>query len=255
MDPSALLAIVFGFGFILVGNALEGGHLSTLLQPTAALIVLGGTTCATWLSSTPDELRALRRLLVRVLRPGLADRRRTSADLLRVSGVVRRDGMLAAEALLPELADDMLRRGLQLLVDGTPPPDVRAMLELEAEVEELRARAGAKLLESAGGYAPTIGILGAVLGLIHVMRNMTDAEALGAGIAVAFVATLYGVGFANLVLLPLGARLKKIVAAEAEDRAMVILGIAAVVAGANARQIGERLAPFAEPDAAAAEAA
>ncbi|MFN7142298.1 MAG: motility-associated protein, partial [Myxococcota bacterium] len=145
MDPSALLALVFGIGFILVGNALEGGHLSTLLQPTAALIVLGGTTCATWLSSTPDELRALRRLLHRVLRPGLADRGRTSADLLRVSAIVRRDGMLAAEAVLPELADDLLRRGLQLLVDGTPPADARAMLELEAEVEEQRARAGARL--------------------------------------------------------------------------------------------------------------
>lgn len=253
MDFTGLFAIVLSLVCILGGNALEGGHLSSLTQPTAALIVIGGTLGATWLSATPTEVRTLMRLMRRVVMPGLADRARTTEDLLRVAGVVRREGMLAIEGQLASVEDVTLRRGLQMLVDGNAGEDVRMLLELEADLEEHHAIAAAKLLETAGGYSPTIGILGAVLGLIHVMQNLSDPTKLGTGIAVAFVATIYGVGFANLIFLPLGGRLKKIVQAEGEDRAMVIAGLAAVVAGANARQIGERLAPYnGHPDAQAA---
>lgn len=244
MDITGILALVLSIVCILGGNALEGGHLSSLVQPTAAVIVLGGTVGATWLAATPAEVRTLMRLMKRIVYPGLANRTRTMEDLLRVAGVVRREGMLAVEGQLASVEDETLRRGLQMLVDGNAGDDVRAMLEVEADLDEHHATQAAKLLETAGGFSPTIGILGAVLGLIHVMQNLTDPSKLGTGIAVAFVATIYGVGFANLLFLPLGTRLKKIVQMEGEDRAMVLTGLAAVVAGANARQIGERMAPY-----------
>jgi chemotaxis protein MotA len=155
--------------------------------------------------------------------------------------------MLAVEAQLPGVKDEMLRRGLQMLVDGNEGEEMRTALETETDIREHHGISAAKLFETAGGYSPTIGILGAVLGLIHVMQNLSDPSKLGAGIAVAFVATIYGVGIANLLFLPLGARLKKIVTAEAEDHAMIVTGLVGIAAGANARQVGEMLAPWCPP--------
>ncbi len=244
MDITVILSLVLSFGMIIGGNWLEGGHFSSLVQPTAAMIVMGGTFGATWLGATPAEMRRLKSLLPRALRPGLADRPALLDEMLKIAAVVRRDGMLAAEGHLGGISDPMLRRGLQMLVDGNAAEEVRDALETEADMHAHHGTSAAKLLENAGGYAPTIGILGAVLGLIHVMRNLTDPSKLGSGIAVAFVATIYGVGFANLVFLPLGAKLKKIVAMEAEDRAMIMAGLTAIAAGSNARQIADLLVPW-----------
>lgn len=245
MDPTGIIALAVGIGLILLGNHIEGGHIDALIQPTAALIVLGGTLGATWLAATPAEVKLMLKITPRIVRPGLADRKKTSADLLAIANVVRRDGMLAAEGQLASIGDPMLRRGLQMLVDGTSFEEVRTVLETEIDLEEHHGSAAAKLYETAGGYAPTIGILGAVLGLIHVMQNLSDPSKLGAGIAIAFVATIYGVGFANLVFLPMGARLKKILQAEAEDRTMIVAGLGGIAAGVNARQLAEILAPYA----------
>ncbi len=244
MDISAILAIALGFGAILVGNAMEGGHLSSLVQPTAAFIVFGGTLGAVWLGATPHELRLLRGLMPRILRPNTADRAVLLDQMLKIAAVVRRDGMLAAEAQLANINDALLRRGLQMLVDGTAAEEVQDALDIQVELEAHHATSAAKLWDSAGGYAPTIGILGAVLGLIHVMQNLTDPSALGAGIAVAFVATIYGVGSANLLFLPIGGRLKKIIGTDQEDRAMIMAGLGAIAAGSNARQITELLSPW-----------
>lgn len=245
MDYTAILALASGVGFILFGNYLEGGHIDSLIQPTAALIVLGGTLGATWLAATPAEVKLLFKLLPRLVKPGLADRKKTAEDLLKIANVVRRDGMLAAEGQLASINDPLLRRGLQMLVDGTTIEEVRNIIETEIDLTEHHGSAAAKLFETAGGFAPTIGILGAVLGLIHVMQNLSDPTKLGAGIAVAFVATIYGVGFANMVFLPIGARLKKILQAEAEDRGMVLAGLGGIAAGVNGRQLSEILAPYA----------
>jgi chemotaxis protein MotA len=244
MDLTAIFAICLSMGMILGGNALEGGHLSSLMQPTAAMIVFGGTIGATWLGATTAEVKGLFKLMKRIIRPGLADRAKLLEDILRITTIVRRDGMLAVESQLTTVQDPTLRKALQMLVDGNAGEDVKNILEMEMDMLEHHGNASAKLLESAGGYAPTVGILGAVLGLIHVMQNLSDPSKLGTGIAVAFVATIYGVGIANLLFLPLGGRLKKIVGGDTEDRAMVVAGINGIVAGANARQIGEILAPF-----------
>ncbi len=244
MDLTAVFALCLSFGLILGGNAVEGGHISSLIQPTAGMIVFGGTIGATWLGATPQEVKGLASLMRRIILPGRADRVRMQQDILRITTIVRRDGMLAVEAQLPSLVDPTLRKALQMLVDGSSGDHVKHMLELEMDMEEHHGNASAKLLESAGGYSPTIGILGAVLGLIHVMQNLSDPSKLGSGIAVAFVATIYGVGVANLVFLPLGARLKKIVGGDTEDREMLLVGISGIVAGANSRQMTEMLAPF-----------
>ena len=246
MDPSPILALCVGFGLILFGNMLEGGHISSLIQPTAGLIVLGGTLGATWLASTNDEIKLLAKLLRQVFRPPAARRRQLIDEMVKVSTVVRREGMLAVEGLIEEIENDFLKRGLRMLVDGASAEDVKRVLEPEIDINEHHGTCAGKVLESAGGFSPTIGILGAVLGLIHVMQNLSDPSKLGAGIAVAFVATIYGVGFANLLFLPLGSRIKKIVAIEAETQQMVLAGVLGIAAGVNARQIEEMLAVYAE---------
>lgn len=245
MDPSPILAILFSLGAILGGNILEGGHTASLIAPTAFLIVIGGSIGATWLASTNEEIKHCAKLSKRALLPGHSNRAKLLEDMVKVSNVARREGMLAVENLLGEVEDDFLKRGLRMLVDGSSGDDVRRVLEPEVELEEHHGTAAAKVWETAGGYCPTVGILGAVLGLIHVMNNLDKPEQLGGGIAVAFIGTVYGVGFANLLFMPLGNRLKKIVAHDAETRNMVMLGVAGIAAGVNARQIEEMLSPFA----------
>lgn len=244
MTPSPILALITGIGMILLGNYLEGGHIDSLIQPTAALIVLGGTAGATWLASTDDEIKLLVKLLPRVVKPGLPDRKQLLEQLLKVAGVVRRDGVLAVEAMLPEIQDEFLKRGLRVMVDGYSAQDLRKLMELDMELTEHHGNSSAKILESAGGYCPTVGILGAVLGLIHVMNNLDDPSALGPGIAVAFVATIYGVGASNLIFLPLGARIKKIIGGEVEAKNMVLTGLEVIANGSNPRQVEEMVTAF-----------
>ncbi len=244
MTPSPILALLFGFGSILLGNYMEGGHMGALIQPTAGMIVLGGTIGATWLASTDEEIKHLARLLPRVVSPRHPDRKKILEQLLEVSAVVRRDGLLAVEALLPKIEDESLRRGLRVLVDGYSPTDLQKLLELEMDLIEHHGNGAGKVFETAGGFAPTIGILGAVLGLIHVMSNLSNPDALGSGIAVAFVATIYGVGAANLLFLPLGSRMKKIIAVDVEARSMVLTGLEVIASGSNPRQVEEMLTPY-----------
>jgi chemotaxis protein MotA len=244
MSLSPILAIVTAFGLILVGNALEGGHISSLMQGTAALIVFGGTIGATWLASTDEELKNLFRLAPRVFAPRLPDRRKLLDTMLNVASVARREGILAVEGMLGDIDNEFLKRGLRVLIDGYSPADVERLLELDMDITEHHGNAAGKVLETAGGFCPTIGILGAVLGLIHVMSNLSDPSKLGSGIATAFVATIYGVGAANILFLPLGNRIKKLVAAEIEVKNMVVQGLNVIANGANPRQLEELLTPF-----------
>ncbi|MEZ4235205.1 MAG: flagellar motor protein [Myxococcota bacterium] len=244
MTPSPIIALVVAFGSILLGNYLEGGHIDSLIQPTAALIVLGGTIGATWLASTDDEVKHMIKLMPRVVRPGQPDRGKLLETMMNVASVARRDGILAVESMLPDIPDPFLQRGLRVLIDGYNLTDLQKLMELDMDVTEHHGNAAGKVLETAGGFCPTVGILGAVLGLIHVMSNLSDPSKLGTGIAVAFVATIYGVGAANLVFLPLGNRIKKIIAADIEVKAMVLSGLEVIASGANPRQLEEMLTPY-----------
>jgi chemotaxis protein MotA len=241
MDILTLLGLLIGIGGILAGNALEGGHLSSILQLTAFLIVVGGTTGAILVHTPLDTFLYALKSVVKVFVPPKRDGRGTIEKIVNWSQIARKEGLLGLEPLVEAESDPYTRKALQLLVDGTEPETLRAILEVELEAREARDMAAAKVFEGMGGYSPTIGIIGAVLGLIHVMENLSDPSKLGAGIAVAFVATIYGVGLANLILIPIGNKLKAHAQRETQLRAMIIEGLVSISHGENPRHIESKL--------------
>ena len=241
MDTISLIGLALGLAAILGGQWLEGGHLASLLQPTAFVIVMGGTFGAVMLQSPFATFMQGMTMAKWVFAPPVVARRELIGHIVDWSHTARREGLLALEGHLGELDDPFLRKGLQLLVDGAEPERVREVLEVEIATREDQLRRAARVWESAGGYAPTIGILGAVMGLIHVMENLTDPAKLGAGIAVAFVATIYGVGFANLIFLPIAKKLQAHVARLTLAREMYVDGLIGIANGDNPRIIESRL--------------
>lgn len=244
MDILSIVGLTVAIGSILLGQLLEGGHLSSILQPTAFLIVIGGTTGAAMLQYPLAVFVRSLRMLPWILRPPLLDVQGAIRLVLRCSDTARRNGLLALESMLDEVGDPFVRRGLQMLVDGTDPAKIRASMEQEIDAIEHRDGQAAKVMESAGGYAPTVGILGAVLGLIHVMENLADPGKLGEGIAVAFVATVYGVGSANLFFLPAANKIKGIVAERARLQELIVDGLVGIAEGENPRVIEGRLQSY-----------
>lgn len=246
MERASIIGLLLGFGAIIGGNMLEGGKLASILQPTAALIVFGGTAGATFLSFPfRDILKALRALRS-VMFVKSSDPALLIMDLVRYSSLARRNGLIAMEAELPKLNDPFLKKALKLAVDGMLPKAlVETMQQDNATFEDERRRI-AKVFDTAGGFAPTIGILGAVLGLIHVMENLSDPSKLGSGIAVAFVATIYGVGSANLILLPIARKLTNQLDRELAVREMIIEGVVGIQSGLNPHYLEEKLKVYLE---------
>lgn len=233
----ALIAIVGG-------QLLEGGNVGSLLQLTAFVIVIGGTAGAVMLQcALPVFLRGMR-MAKWAFVPPLLDGEALIQEVAAWSNTARRGGLLALEPAIEDLSDPFAKRGLQMLIDGAEPDALREALQVEVDAYEDQQRQAAKVWEAAGGYAPTIGILGAVLGLIHVMENLSDPSKLGAGIAVAFVATVYGVGSANLIFLPIANKLKNIIGREIMLREMLIEGLISVANGENPRLIQRKLQGF-----------
>jgi chemotaxis protein MotA len=246
MDVLSLLGLLVGIGAILGGNLLEGGHLSSLVNGPALIIVFGGTLGAAMLQSPmPVFLRALK-IAAWVVRPPSHDLPGTIQKIVNWSQVARREGLLGLEGLTESEPDAFARKGLQLLVDGNEPETIRNTLEVELAAREQRDLASAKVFEAMGGYSPTIGIIGAVLGLIHVMGNLADPSKLGSGIATAFVATVYGVGLANVVFLPVGNKLKGVVQGQSQYREMLVEGILGIAEGENPMNIELRLRGYLE---------
>lgn len=241
LEYATALGVPAGLGIVLLAQLLEGAPARSLWQPTAALVVFGGTLAAT-LISYPAALvrRTLGAVRDAFIRPPVPTET-VLATLLRYAQIVRRKGMIALEAEIERADDPFLRTALVLAVDGTSPKNARQILEIESDARREHAEAPADVLETAAGYAPTLGILGAVLGLIHVMQSLSEPSKLGSGIAVAFVATVYGVGSANLVLLPLATKLRGRARQSAIDREIIIEGMAAVQEGVNPRVIEQKL--------------
>ena len=245
MDVISLLGLAVGLASILLGQALEGGHIGSLFQPTALLIVMGGTAGAVMLQCTPAQFMLGLRRLPRVFLPPRHDLHQQLADLVSWSQIARKNGILSMEEFARAQEDNpFLQKGLQLLADGVDPVTLRHALELDINSLEQRERFAARVWESAGGYAPTLGILGAVLGLIHVMENLAEPSKLGGGIAVAFVATVYGVGLANLVFLPVSKKLLALVARQVRMREMMLDGMLGIANGDNPRIIESRLQAY-----------
>ncbi|HQU15064.1 MAG: flagellar motor protein [Chromatiales bacterium 21-64-14] len=241
MDLLSIIGIVLALGSILGGNLMEGGHIASLLQLTAFIVVGGGTTGAAMLQTPlPTFVRALKMVIWVFLPPRQAPQA-TIEKIVGWSNIARKEGLLGLESMAETEEDLFARKGLQLLVDGSEPDAIRGILEVELGAKEHTSLQAAKVYEAMGGYSPTVGIIGAVMGLIHVMQNLADPSKLGEGIAVAFVATIYGVGMANLFLLPIANKLKSLVQKEAQFREMVIEGIIAIAEGENPRNIETKL--------------
>ena len=244
MDKLSLAGLALAVVAILGGQLLEGGNLGSLVQLAAFLIVIGGTLAAVMVQSPMSVFLEGVRLAKWVVVPPAFDADRIIAQVGQWASEARRDGMLALENQLPGVDDPYTRNGLQMLVDGFEPERIREALEVETVAWEERHRAAAKVWEAAGGYAPTVGILGAVLGLIHVMENLSDPNKLGGGIAVAFVATVYGVGSANLLFLPIAQKLKTLIARQVRRREIVADGLLGIANGENPKLIEARLAGY-----------
>jgi len=210
MDKATWLGLSIGFGCIILGNLVEGGHMGSLMQFTAFVIVTGGTLGAVMVSHSSTHLK----MGLHMLRTAFYDEKnleihKAAQNIVELARIARKETLLSLGPVLPRVSSDFVRSVVQHLIEGLKPEQIRSIVEAEVETEEELLLAGAKIWTDAGGYSPTIGIIGAVLGLIHVMGNLSDTSKLGAGIAVAFVATVYGVSFANLFFLPIGSKLKK----------------------------------------------
>ena len=252
MDVTTLGGIGLAIAGILGGQAIEGGHVGSILQLTAFIIVFGGTIGATMVAyPLKDFTHGLQ--LARDAFKNVPDQTDALiAQMVELANVARRDGVLALEGKLAEISDPFLQTALGFLVDGVDARVVRESLSAKIEAYQEEEQVGAKVFESAGGFAPTIGILGAVLGLIHVMENLADPTKLGSGIATAFVATVYGVGSANVIFLPISTKLKRKLAKERERQTLIAEGILSIQEGLNPRVLEAKLRAVAGHEAAEA---
>lgn len=244
MDPMTLVGMVVGIAFIVVGQVIEGGHPGGLIQLTAAFIVYGGCLGAMLAEfPLPKFIEGVKGAMS-VFKKSPEHGVHYIEKIVEFAGIVRKQGILALEPKLQEIEDPFFKKGMQLLIDGTEPRVMREILETDLAYHEEHADLGPKLFESAGGYLPTFGIIGAVIGLIHVMENLDDPSGVGAGIAVAFVATVYGLMGANLVLLPISKKARLLTSLHGIDSSIVIEGLMSISAGENPRLIQEKLVGF-----------
>lgn len=245
MDSLSILGFLVAIFAIVLGQSLDGGHLEALLNVPALIIVLGGTCGAVMLETPNLILKRAIKLSQWVLIPPKVSFKKAINEVVYWSTVSRKEGFLGLENVLIDTSiHPFAKKALQLIVDGSDPKMIRDILTVELENKESQDLQAANVFESMGGYAPTIGILGAVLGLIHVLGNLAEPNLLGPGIAVAFVATIYGVGFANLLFIPVSKKIKNLILAESLYRELIIEGAASICDGENPRVIEMKLKGF-----------
>lgn len=245
MDILSVVGICIALFAVVGGNYIEGGTLEALLNLPAALIVLGGTLGAIILQHSPKVLLNAARQLSWIISPPAPDFEAGIASVVEWSNRARKEGLLGLEASAEDEPDLFARKGLQLLVDGSEPDIIRSVLELELDNFEKLEMDAARVYDAMGGYAPTLGILGAVLGLVHVMQNLEDPSKLGPGIATAFVATIYGVAISNLLFFPIAAKLKALIGSRIQYREMLLEGLVSIADGENPRTIEMKLQSYA----------
>jgi chemotaxis protein MotA len=241
VDFASLIGLALALAGLVVGHTLDGGRFASLIQPAAFAIVVVGTFGAVLLQSEARSFRRGMHMLRWVFFPPKSRRQPLAREIALWSHTARRDGLLSLEQYM-STKDLFVQKGLRLVVDGITPDKIRGLLETEVTAIEFAERQAARIWESAAGYAPTIGILGAVLGLIHVMENLSDPSRLGSGIAVAFVSTVYGVGLANLFFLPVGNKLKAIVSDRVAQYEILTEVFHDLASGNHTRVVEERVA-------------
>lgn len=245
MNKISILGLVIGFGAVLLGNIFEGGHTASLIQGSAFFIVMGGTLGAVLISHDSSSVR----LSLKMLRYVFGSKRNGQSykgRILEYSRLLKKEGRGALEQKIATIQDAWEQEALKMVTDGISPVDIRDALGSKLSQYEHRLGLSAKVFTDAGGYAPTVGILGAVLGLIHVMGNLSDTSKLGSGIAVAFVATIYGVGFSNLLFLPIASKVKLLISEMVAEKQSLIEGAVALANDAHALVIDIKMSAHAK---------
>jgi chemotaxis protein MotA len=245
-DLATLAGLVVALGGIIGGLLLEGGHIAQILQGTAAMIVFGGTLGAVMVTTPFNILKGAAKRMLAVFFERAQSPEDAIEEIIGYATKARKNGIVSLETEADTAADPFLRKALSLAVDGTDLQELRKMMELEINMQEQRGEAEAKVFEAAGGYAPTIGIIGAVLGLIQVMQKLADIEEVGRGIGVAFVATVYGVGSANIFFLPAGNKIRARIAREIQMKELMLEGVIGIVEGLNPKLIRIKLGAYLE---------
>lgn len=246
MSLSALISVLIAFVSLILAFVLDGGSVMSLLKPTAALIVFGGTIGAVGISTPSNDLKRIPALF----KIAFGNKKSNIDNLIDyfrdISVKTRKEGFLSIEGEINknENLHPMVKKGLQLVVDGIDPEVVRNIMESEADSMYERHKSGAEIFDCAGGFAPTMGIIGTVMGLVHVLGNLSDPSSLGAKIATAFIATLYGVGSANLLWLPIANKLKALNRIENDENELIIEAVLAIQAGLNPNTLVEKLKSF-----------
>lgn len=247
MDIATLVGVLGAVISLILGFTLDGGSLSALVQPSSALLVFGGTLGATLVTVSLKQFLGIFKYLKIAFMGKSENPLAVIEQLVQLATVARREGILALEEKVDEFPDPFLKTGVQLIVDGVDPELVKSMLETELSYIESRHSKSAKIFESAGGFAPTMGIIGTVMGLVHVLGNLKDVDKLGPEIASAFTATLYGVASANIFWLPIGNKLKARSADEVLVKEIIMEGILSIQAGENPNILGQKLKAFLPP--------
>jgi len=244
MDLATILGIVIALGGILLGQAIEGGSLLQIIQPTAAMIVIGGTVGATMIGFPMAVMKQAAADLLHVIKDETVEPNAVIDMVIKFTNKARREGIISLEKDAPTIEDEFFRKAIMMAVDGSEPKELRQTMEVELQYMEERGEHSAKVYEAAGGFAPTIGIIGAVLGLIQVMQHLDNIEEVGKGIAVAFVATIYGVGLANIFFLPAAGKLKMKHRKKMIIKEMMLEGTLGILEGQNPRLIEGKLTSF-----------
>jgi chemotaxis protein MotA len=244
MDLMTIIGIMLGLGALAAGYLMDDGHLSALFVPSALLIIFGGTIGAVVVSFPKSQLKQVGKALQMVFREPQQESQLVIEEIIDMATIARREGVLALEDRAQGHPNEFLREGLTMVVDGTDPELTRQILELEMDSLEHRHESWAKIFEAAGGYAPTMGIIGTVMGLIHVLGNLTDPSSLGPAIAVAFAATLYGVASANLIFLPIASKIKIRSQEQLSQMELMLEAILALQSGENPQLIRKKLNSF-----------
>ena len=244
MDRATFFGLIIGVGGILLGNFFEGGHIASLVQGTAFIIVVMGTAGAVLVSNKTKDFKTGFDLFKQSFKEQSLDYDKPIAEIIECAKIAKKESVLALEPKLTQLKSPILAEVLRNVIDGVDPKLTKQIFDNIIFKEEQKMLSAGKIWLDAGGFSPTIGIIGAVLGLIHVMGNLTDTSKLGAGIAVAFVATVYGVGFANLIFIPIGNKIKKNVLEVSKHKHMILDGALLIGSGLNAQLLEQKLTSY-----------
>ncbi len=247
MDIFLIVGIILGFVSVVVGMILKGANVMVLINPAAAMIIFIGTIAALVNSFPGSEIKRLPKIFGALMRNEEQDVAGIIEKIVELANLARRDGVLALESSVEGLENPFMKKGLEMVVDGVDPEQIREIMENEIVGIEERHRTAAQMLKTAGAAAPTLGVLGAVIGLIGALGNLNDVDALGHMISAAFVATIYGIFLGYVLLVPFGSRLTSKSAIEVQTMMIIIEGVMSIQAGQTPKNIEQKLNSLIEP--------